>query len=122
MIQRRKTRQVCVGDERVGIVKVGGDAPVSVQTMTAGYTYEIDRCVTEINRLAAAGAQIVRVAVPGRKDTAALKEIIPQVRVPIVADVHFHFGRALEAVDAGVENEVAQAVEHEPADRRMVAG
>ena len=99
---RRKTRQVCIGDERTGIVRVGGDAPVSVQTMTAGYTYEVDRCVAEINRMAAAGADLVRVAVPNRKDTEALKEILPQVRVPIVADVHFHFGRALEAVEAGV--------------------
>ncbi|MEM7625499.1 MAG: flavodoxin-dependent (E)-4-hydroxy-3-methylbut-2-enyl-diphosphate synthase [Planctomycetota bacterium] len=102
MIQRRKTRQVSVGDDRVGVVKIGGDAPVSVQTMTAGYTYEADACVAEINRLAAAGADIVRVAVPNKKDTEALKEIIPRVTVPIVADVHFHFGRALEAVDAGV--------------------
>ena len=77
-------------------------APVSVQSMTTGYTHEIDACVAEINRLAAAGADIVRVAVPGKNDTAALKEILPQVRVPIVADVHFHFGRALEAVEAGV--------------------
>ena len=102
MIQRRKTRQVTLGDDRVGRVRIGGDAPVSVQTMTAGYTYDVDACVTEINRLAAAGAEVVRVAVPGKKDTAALKDIIPQVRVPIVADVHFHFGRALEAVEAGV--------------------
>ncbi|MEM1446735.1 MAG: flavodoxin-dependent (E)-4-hydroxy-3-methylbut-2-enyl-diphosphate synthase [Planctomycetota bacterium] len=101
-LPRRKTRQVQLGDERTGIVKVGGDAPVSVQSMTAGYTYEIDACVAEINRLAAAGADIVRVAVPNKKDTEALKEILPQVRVPIVADVHFHFGRALEAVEAGV--------------------
>ncbi len=99
---RRKTRQVAVGDERTGVVRIGGDAPVSVQTMTAGYTYEVDRCVAEINKLAAAGADIVRVAVPNKKDTEALKQIIPQVRVPIVADVHFHFGRALEAVEAGV--------------------
>lgn len=77
-------------------------APVSVQSMTTGYTHDIDACVAEINRLAAAGADIVRVAVPGKNDTAALKEILPQVRVPIVADVHFHFGRALEAVEAGV--------------------
>jgi (E)-4-hydroxy-3-methylbut-2-enyl-diphosphate synthase len=102
MITRRPTRQVTLGDDRVGRVRIGGDAPVSVQTMTAGYTYDIDACVAEINRLAAAGADVVRVAVPGKKDTAALQEIIPQVRVPIVADVHFHFGRALEAVDAGV--------------------
>ena len=102
MIERRPTRQIEVGDSRVGVVRIGGDAPVSVQTMTAGYTYEVDSCVAEINRLAAAGADLVRVAVPGKRDTAALKEIIPRVQVPIVADVHFHFGRALEAVEAGV--------------------
>lgn len=77
-------------------------APVSVQSMTAGYTHDIDACVTEINKLAAAGADLVRVAVPERADTAALPEILNQTRVPIVADVHFHFKRALEAVEAGV--------------------
>src|SRR4051795_9583812 len=102
MIQRRKTRKVIVGDKEHGFVEIGGDAPVSVQTMTAGYTYEIDKCVAEIHKLAAAGAHLVRVAVPEKKDTAALKEIIPQVSVPIVADVHFHFQRALEAIEAGV--------------------
>ena len=102
MIERRTTRQVALGDERTGIVRIGGDAPVSVQTMTSGYTYEVDACVAEINRMAAAGADVVRVAVPNKKDTAALKDILPQVRVPIVADVHFHFGRALESVEAGV--------------------
>ena len=102
MIVRRNTRKVTVGDSRVGFVSIGGDAPVSVQTMTAGYTYEIDKCVAEIQKLAAAGADLVRVAVPEKKDTAALKEILPQVTVPIVADVHFHFQRALEAIDAGV--------------------
>ena len=70
--------------------------------MTAGYTHDVDACVAEINRLAAAGADVVRVAVPTKKDTEALRRILPQVRVPIVADVHFHFQRALEAVDAGV--------------------
>src|SRR5437870_12667635 len=102
MISRRKTRKVTVGDARVGFVSIGGDAPVSVQSMTAGYTYEIDKCVAEINKLTAAGADIVRVAVPEKKDTAALKEIVPAVSVPIVADVHFHFQRALEAIEAGV--------------------
>ncbi len=97
MISRRKTRQVMVGN-----VPIGGDAPVVVQSMTSGYTYEIDNCVREINKLAAAGADIVRVAVPERKDTEALKEIMKQVHVPIVADVHFHFQRALEAIEAGV--------------------
>ena len=86
----------------MGLVKIGGDAPVSVQTMTAGYTYDIDKCVAEIHKLAAAGADVVRVAVPEKKDTDALRAILPQVQVPIVADVHFHFQRALEAIEAGV--------------------
>ena len=93
---------VTLGDDRVGRISIGGDAPISVQTMTAGYTHEIDNCVAEIHKLAAAGADIVRVAVPEKKDTLALKEILPQVSVPIVADVHFHFQRALEAIEAGV--------------------
>jgi (E)-4-hydroxy-3-methylbut-2-enyl-diphosphate synthase len=102
MHPRRLTRKVTLGDEQHGFVSIGGDAPVSVQTMTAGYTFDIDQCVAEIHKLAAAGADLVRVAVPEKKDTAALKEILPQVSVPIVADVHFHFQRALEAIDAGV--------------------
>jgi (E)-4-hydroxy-3-methylbut-2-enyl-diphosphate synthase len=102
MIQRRPTRKITFGDAAHGFVSIGGDAPVSVQTMTAGYTYEIDKCVAEIHKLHAAGADVVRVAVPEKKDTAALKEILPQVRVPIVADVHFHFQRALEAIEAGI--------------------
>ncbi|MHC4776447.1 MAG: flavodoxin-dependent (E)-4-hydroxy-3-methylbut-2-enyl-diphosphate synthase [Planctomycetota bacterium] len=102
MITRRPTRSVRLGDERSGIVRIGGDAPVVVQTMTAGSTHAVDACVAEINRLVAAGAEVVRVAVPERKDTAALPEILDQTSVPIVADVHFHFRRALEAVAAGV--------------------
>src|SRR5689334_744437 len=102
MIQRRPTRKVTLGDAAHGFVSIGGDAPVSVQSMTSGFTYEIDKCVAEINKLAAGGADIVRVAVPERKDTEALKEILKQVKVPIVADVHFHFQRAMEAVEAGV--------------------
>lgn len=102
MIQRRQTRQVQLGDQAHGYVKIGGDAPVSVQSMTSTYTHEVDKCVAEIHRLAAAGADFVRVAVPEKKDTAALREILPQVKVPIVADVHFHFQRAMEAIEAGV--------------------
>lgn len=101
-VQRRRTRQVIVGDDRVGRVAIGGDARVAVQTMTAGFTYDIDACVAEINRYVEAGVDIVRVAVPERKDTEALREIIQQVKVPIVADVHFHYKRALEAIEAGV--------------------
>ncbi|MHC4995305.1 MAG: flavodoxin-dependent (E)-4-hydroxy-3-methylbut-2-enyl-diphosphate synthase, partial [Planctomycetota bacterium] len=102
MLPRRKTRQVTLGDDRHGYVTIGGDAPVSVQSMTSGYTHDVETCVAEINKLAAAGADVVRVAVPERKDTEALKQILPSVRVPIVADVHFHFQRALEAIEAGV--------------------
>jgi (E)-4-hydroxy-3-methylbut-2-enyl-diphosphate synthase len=113
MLPRKPTRQVTLGDARVGFLKIGGGkpdklgrpttpAPVSVQTMTTGYTHDIDACVAEINRLTAAGADVVRVAVPEKKDTEALKQIIPQTRVPIVADVHFHFQRALEAIESGV--------------------
>ncbi len=102
MVPRRSTRKVFVGDAAHGIVAIGGDSPVSVQSMTSGYTYQIGACVAEINKLAGAGADMVRVAVPEKKDTAALKEILPQVSVPIIADVHFHFQRALEAIEAGV--------------------
>ncbi len=122
MTPRRPTRQIVLGDSRTGLVRVGGGArsarfpnasptatpedggpaPVSVQTMTAGYTHDIDACVAEIHKLTAAGADVVRVAVPEKKDTAALPEILNQTTVPIVADVHFHYKRALEAVEAGV--------------------
>ena len=99
---RRATRQVTVGDDRVGRVQIGGDALPSVQSMTSGYTHDIDGCLAEITKLADAGADIVRVAVPERKDTEALAEIMKSTPVPIVADVHFHYKRALEAVEAGV--------------------
>jgi len=102
MFPRRKTRKVVIGDQSHGFVGIGGDAPIAVQTMTSGYTWDIDKCVAEIHKLAAGGADIVRVAVPEKKDTLALKEILPRVSVPIVADVHFHFQRALEAVEAGI--------------------
>ncbi|MDA1025728.1 MAG: flavodoxin-dependent (E)-4-hydroxy-3-methylbut-2-enyl-diphosphate synthase [Planctomycetota bacterium] len=99
---RRPTRQVTVGDDRVGRIQIGGNALPSVQSMTSGYTHDIDGCLAEIRKLAEAGADIVRVAVPERKDTEALVEIMKQTPVPIVADVHFHFKRALESVEAGV--------------------
>lgn len=97
MRSRRVTRQV-----KVGPVAIGGDAPVSIQSMTSTYTFDIDATVKQIHELATAGADIVRVAVPEPRDTEALKHILPQVPVPIVADVHFHFQRALEAIEAGV--------------------
>jgi (E)-4-hydroxy-3-methylbut-2-enyl-diphosphate synthase len=102
MKERRTCRTVMIGDDRVGRFGIGGNSPVSVQSMCSVFTHEIDTCVAEINKLAAAGADVVRVAVPERKDTEALAEILNQTSVPIVADVHFHYKRALEAVEAGV--------------------
>lgn len=97
MISRKKTRQVLVGG-----VPIGGDAPVAIQSMTSTYTYDVEATVGQIRRLAEAGCDIVRVAVPDKRDTDALPAILEQSPVPIVADVHFHFQRALEAVEAGV--------------------
>jgi (E)-4-hydroxy-3-methylbut-2-enyl-diphosphate synthase len=97
MAPRRKTRQLLVGR-----VPLGGDAPVVLQTMTAGYTHDVDACIAEIQKLARVGADLVRVAVPEKADTDALRHILPASPVPIVADVHFHFQRAMEAIEAGV--------------------
>lgn len=102
MSLRRKTRKVIVGDKQHGFVGIGGDAPVALQTMTSTYTYDIDATVKQINALHHGGADLVRVAVPDKRDTAALKEILNQVRAPLIADVHFHFERALEAIEAGI--------------------
>jgi len=96
-IVRHKTRPVTVGG-----LMIGGGAPGTIQSMTNTLTHDVDATIRLIERWAGAGAEIVRVAVPSRKDTAALKDILAQVRVPIVADVHFHFDRALEAIAAGV--------------------
>ncbi len=97
MQQRRKTRRVLVGG-----VPIGGGAPVSIQSMTSTYTYDIDATVKQIRQLAEAGCDLVRVAVPDKRDTEALPSILEQSPVPIIADVHFHYERALEAVEAGV--------------------
>ena len=118
MAPRRKTRQVLVGS-----VRIGGDAPVALQTMTAGYTHEIDRCIAEVQKLARAGADLVRVAVPERRDTEALPHIIAASPVPIVADVHFHYQRALEAIAAGVHKIRLNPgnIKHRPQVLRVIA-
>src|SRR3954470_10094590 len=102
VVSRRVTRKVMVGDRSHGFVGIGGDAPVALQSMTSTYTYDIDATVRQINDLHKAGADLVRVAVPDKRDTLALKEVLNQVRVPVIADVHFHFERALESIEAGV--------------------
>ena len=99
-IQRRKTRPV-----KVGSVIIGGknnENPVVIQSMTNTTTADADATLDQIRALAEAGAEIVRVATPTPEDTAALERIVAESPVPIVADVHFHFKRALDAIAAGV--------------------
>ena len=96
MIERRKSRQI-----RVGSVLVGGDAPISVQTMTNSLTTDINGTMAQINAAAEAGADIIRVSCPDEGSTAALKTICAESPVPIVADIHFHYQRAIEAAEAG---------------------
>src|SRR5882724_327446 len=91
-IQRRKSRQI-----HVGSVPVGGDAPITVQSMTNTLTSDAAATVAQIKALEKAGADIVRVSCPDEASTEALKKIIPQVSVPIVADIHFHYKRGIEA-------------------------
>ncbi|MFN0044304.1 MAG: flavodoxin-dependent (E)-4-hydroxy-3-methylbut-2-enyl-diphosphate synthase [Alphaproteobacteria bacterium] len=95
-IQRRKSRQIFVGK-----VPVGGGAPITVQTMTTTLTTDIQGTIEQVRRAEAAGVDIVRISVPDEGSTAALKQIIPAVNVPIVADIHFHYKRAIEAAEAG---------------------
>ena len=95
-ILRRRARRI-----RVGPVVVGGDAPISVQSMTNTPTTDVDATVRQVEALAAAGADIVRISCPDRESTAALGRIVPRVGVPIVADIHFHYRRAIEAAEAG---------------------
>jgi (E)-4-hydroxy-3-methylbut-2-enyl-diphosphate synthase len=95
-IQRRVSRQI-----RVGSVAVGGGAPISVQTMTNTLTSDVAGTVNQVQAAARAGADIVRVSCPDEDSTAALKDIVRQVSVPIVADIHFHYKRAIEAAKAG---------------------
>ncbi|MFZ5792714.1 MAG: flavodoxin-dependent (E)-4-hydroxy-3-methylbut-2-enyl-diphosphate synthase [Pseudomonadota bacterium] len=95
-IARRKCRQI-----RVGAVRVGGDAPISVQSMTNTLTADAKATIEQVRQLEAAGADIVRVSCPDEESTAALKEIVAAAQVPIVADIHFHYKRAIEAAKAG---------------------
>lgn len=96
MIDRRKSRKI-----RVGKVEVGGDAPITVQSMTNTRTHDVDATVRQIHALEEAGADIVRVSCPDVESTQALKSIVRQVSVPIVADIHFHYKRGIEAAEAG---------------------
>ena len=95
-IQRRKTKKI-----KVGKIEVGGNAPISVQSMTNTLTTDVNATIKQINELDEAGADIVRVSCPDQDSSLALKKIIKHVKTPIVADIHFHYKRAVEAAKSG---------------------
>ncbi len=97
-IKRRKTKVINVGD-----VKIGGDHPISVQSMTNTLTTDVKATINQINNIAEEGADIVRVSCPDAESTKALREIVKHVSIPIVADIHFHYKRALEAAENGAK-------------------
>ena len=95
-IERRASRKI-----RVGKIEVGGDAPIAVQSMTNTLTHDVEATVAQVLQLQEAGADIVRVSVPDPDSSAALRAIVDQVEVPLVADIHFHYKRGIEAADQG---------------------
>ena len=97
-INRRKTKVINVGD-----VKIGGDNPISVQSMTNTLTTDVKATINQINDIAQEGADIVRVSCPDIESTKALKEIVKHVSIPVVADIHFHYKRAIEAAENGAK-------------------
>lgn len=97
-INRKKTKEI-----NVGKIKVGGNNPITVQTMTNTLTTDHKSTIEQIQKVTEAGADIVRVSCPDSKSTEALKTIIKHVDVPIVADIHFHYKRAIEAAESGAD-------------------
>ena len=95
-IKRRKTKEI-----NVGHIKVGGDNPISVQSMTNTLTKDVKETVKQIEQIEEAGADIVRVSCPDEDSTKALKDIVKNTSIPIVADIHFHYKRAIEAAESG---------------------
>ncbi len=95
-INRKKTKEINVGN-----LKIGGDNPISVQSMTNTLTKDVKSTIKQIKEIENAGADLVRVSCPDKESTEALKQIIKQVQVPIVADIHFHYKRAIEAAENG---------------------
>jgi len=98
MIHRRKTRQISIGS-----IKVGGDAPISVQSMTKTDTRDIRRTILQIRRLEEAGCEIVRVAVVDEEAARAIADIKKGIKIPLIADIHFHYRLALEAMQSGAD-------------------
>ena len=98
IIKRKKTRKI-----KVGNIYVGGDSPISVQSMTNTLTTDDDATIKQIKELEEAGADIVRVSCPDEESTKALKKITKETKAPIVADIHFHYKRAIEAAENGAK-------------------
>ncbi len=97
-IQRKKTRVI-----NVGSVKVGGDNPITVQSMTNTLTTNVKETINQINAIHEEGADLVRVSCPDKESTKALKEIIKNINIPVIADIHFHYKRAIEAAESGAK-------------------
>jgi len=97
-IHRRKTKVINVGD-----VKIGGNNPISVQSMTNTLTTNIKETINQINEISDEGADLVRVSCPDEESTKALKEIVKNVNIPIIADIHFHYKRAIESAESGAK-------------------
>ena len=95
-IQRKNTKKINVGN-----VLVGGDSPISVQSMTNTLTTDVNATVGQIRSLENVGADLVRVSCPDEESTKSLKSIVKEVKIPIIADIHFHYKRAIEAAEAG---------------------
>ena len=95
-INRKKTKVVTVGS-----IKIGGDNPISVQSMTNTLTTDIEATINQINQITEAGGDLVRVSCPDKESTQALKKIIKSIKIPLVADIHFHYKRAIEAAENG---------------------
>ena len=95
-IKRKKTKVISIGN-----VKIGGDFPIAVQSMTNTLTTDVKATINQINELSNAGADLVRVSCPDRESSLSLREVVRNVEVPIIADVHFHYKRAIEAAESG---------------------
>ncbi len=96
--QRKKTRAI-----RVGNVKIGGNAPIAVQSMTTTYTEDTDATITQINELSAAGCEIIRVAVPNMDAAKGIKKIKDRIDIPLIADIHFDYKLAIASVESGAD-------------------
>ena len=96
--ERKKTRQICIGS-----VKVGGNAPVAVQSMTNTYTQDVDATVSQIKKLSKAGCEIIRVAIPDMEAALAVKKIKQQIEIPLIADIHFDYKLAIAAAENGAD-------------------